>query len=49
MQRNDFVIDYEEVEIEVEEETINSVLKEIEDMSLLNNAQDTSAYLKELE
>ena len=46
---DDFVIKYEEVEIEVEKETINSTLQEIEDMSLLNNAQDTSAYLKELE
>jgi hypothetical protein len=46
---DDFVIKYEEVEIEVEEETINSTIQEIEDMSLLNNAQDTSAYLKELE
>ena len=33
----------------VEEETINSTIQEIEDMSLLNNAQDTSAYLRELE
>ena len=46
---DDFVIKYEEVEIEVEKETINSTLQEIEDMSLLNNAQDTSAYLRELE
>ena len=46
---DDFVIKYEEVEIEVEKETINSTLQEIEDMSLLNNAQDTSAYFRELE
>jgi hypothetical protein len=46
---DDFVVDYEEVEIEVEEEAFNSTIQEIEDMSLLNNAQDTSAYLRELE
>jgi hypothetical protein len=39
----------EEVEIEVDEEAFNSTIQEIEDMSLLNNAQDTSAYLRELE
>ena len=46
---DDFAIDYEEVEIEVEEETMNCTIQEIEDMNLLNNAQDTSAYLRQLE
>ena len=46
---DDFVIDYEEVEIEEDEETVNTTIQEIEDLSLLNNAQDTSAYLRELE
>jgi hypothetical protein len=35
---NDFAIDYEEVEIEVEEETMNCTIQEIEEMSLSNNA-----------
>jgi len=48
---DDFGIDYdEEVEIEVDDkETMNSTIQEIEDMSLLNNVQDTSEYLRLLE
>jgi hypothetical protein len=48
---DDFAIDYdEEVEIEVDDkETMNSTIQEIEDLSLLNNVQDTSAYLRLLE